>query len=92
MSTRDDSETLNQAANHTLMEQLATSTGGTFRLHGGLNEVIDKMASDPANMDEKRIRFPEWQDPSNSRQGILFVLFVACILLEWLLRRWNGMV
>lgn len=92
MSTKDDSETLNQAANHTLMEQLATSTGGTFRLHGGLNEVIDKMASDPANMDEKRIRFPEWQDPSNSRQGILFALFVTCILLEWLLRRWNGMV
>lgn len=92
MSTKDDSETLNQAANHTLMEQLATSTGGTFRLHGGLNEVIEKMAGDPANMDEKRIRFPEWQDPSNSRQGILFLLFVACILLEWLLRRWNGMV
>lgn len=92
MSTKDDSETLNQASNHTLMEQLAISTGGTFRLHGGLNEIIDKMASDPANMDEKRIRFPEWQDPSNSRQGILLLLFVACILFEWLLRRLNGMV
>ncbi|HQR07600.1 MAG TPA: hypothetical protein PLN21_12300 [Gemmatales bacterium] len=92
MSTKDDSETLNQASNHTLMEQLAISTGGTFRLHGGLNEIIDKMASDPANIDEKRIRFPEWQDPSNSRQGILLLLFVACILFEWLLRRLNGMV
>lgn len=92
MSTRDDSETLNQAANHTLMEQLATSTGGTFRLHGGLRDVIEKLANDPANMDEKRIRFPEWQEPSNSRQGVLFALFVLCIILEWILRRWNGMV
>lgn len=92
MSTRDDSETLNQAANHTLMEQLATSTGGTFRLHGGLRDVIEKVANDPANMDEKRLRFPEWQDPSTSRQGILFVLFVLFIMLEWILRRWYGMV
>lgn len=92
MSTKDDSETLNQAANHTLMEQLATSTSGTFRLHGGLNEVIEKLANDPANMDEKRIRFPEWQDPSTSRQGILFAVFVMCIILEWIIRRWSGMV
>ncbi len=92
MSTRDDSETLNQAANHTLLEQLATSTGGTFRLHGGLREVIEKVANDPANMDEKRIRFPEWQEPDTRRQAILFALFVACIMLEWVLRRWHGMV
>lgn len=92
MSTRDDSETLNQAANHTLLEQLATTTGGTFRLHGGLREVIEKVANDPANMDEKRIRFPEWQEPDTRRQSILFLLFVACIILEWVLRRWHGMV
>ncbi|MFO0814813.1 MAG: glutamine amidotransferase [Gemmatales bacterium] len=92
MSTRDDSETLNQAANHTLMEQLATSTGGTFRLHGGLRDVIEKVSNDPANMDEKRIRFPDWQEPSNRRQGILFALFVACIVAEWIVRRWWGMV
>ncbi|HMO36742.1 MAG TPA: hypothetical protein PKA06_11925, partial [Gemmatales bacterium] len=92
MSTRDDSETLNQAANHTLLEQLASSTGGTFRLHGGLREVIEKIANDPAYMDEKRIRFPEWQEPDTRRQSILFLLFVACILAEWLVRRWYGMV
>ncbi len=92
MSTRDDSETLNQSANHLLMEQLASSTGGSFRLHGGLRDVIEKVANDPANMDEKRLRFPEWQEPSNSRQGVMFALFVLCIILEWILRRWHGMV
>lgn len=92
MSTRDDSETLNQSANHLLMEQLASSTGGSFRLHGGLRDVIEKVANDPANMDEKRLRFPEWQEPSNSRQGVMFALFVLCIIFEWVLRRWHGMV
>lgn len=92
MSTRDDSETLNQAANHTLLEQISTSTQGTFRLHGGLCDVIEHMANDPANMDEKRIRFPDWQEPDTSRQGILFMLFAICIFLEWILRRWWGMV
>jgi hypothetical protein len=92
MSTRDDSETLNQAANHTLMEQLAVGTGGSFRLHGGLREIIEKISNDPANMDEKRIRFPDWQEPSTRRQSVLFLLFIACLVAEWVTRRWYGMV
>ena len=63
-----------------------------FRLHGGLRDVIEKIANDPANMDEKRIRFPEWQEPHSGRQGVLFALFVLCIILEWIVRRWWGMV
>ncbi len=92
MSVRDDSETLNQAANHTLLEQLSSASGGTFKLHGGLREIIEKISNDPANMEEKRTRFPEWQEPSNTRQGILFLLFVFFIIVEWVLRRVWGLV
>jgi hypothetical protein len=92
MSVRDDSETLNQAANHTLLEQLAVSSGGTFRLHGGLRDVIESMSNDPSAMEDKRIIFPEWQEPNTGRQGTLFVLFVMLIIVEWVLRRWWGMV
>jgi hypothetical protein len=92
MSQRDDSETLNQAANHTLLEQLSVATGGDFRLHGGLRDVIEKVANDPTNMEEKRYRFPEWQEPNTARQGVMMILFVLCLIAEWVLRRWWGMV
>jgi hypothetical protein len=92
MSIRDDSETLNQAANHTLLEQLALSSGGTFRLHGGLRDVIESISNDPSSMEDKRITFPEWQEPNTARQGTLFILFVMLIIVEWVLRRWWGMV
>jgi hypothetical protein len=92
MSQRDDSETLNQAANHALLEQLSIASGGEFRLHGGLKDLIEKVANDPANMDEKRIRFPDWAEPHTGRQGLLLALFAAFIIAEWVLRRWWGMV
>jgi hypothetical protein len=92
MTYRDDSELLNRTANHSLLEQLSRSTGGTYRLHGGLRSLVEEL--NPAAVAEatKVFKFPNWEEPNLALQLALFLLFVALIALEWLLRRIWGLV
>jgi len=92
MAYRDDSELLNRTANHSLLEQLARTTGGTYRPHGGLRSLLDEI--DPAQSTEsvKITRLPDWKQPNPWLQTVLFLLFAGCISTEWFLRRWWGLV
>jgi hypothetical protein len=92
MTYRDDSELLNRTANHTLLEQIAHETGGTARLHGGLVEVLEKLAPESATEVTRSLKLPDWQEPNLLLQGILFLLFVILVSGEWLLRRLWGLV
>jgi hypothetical protein len=87
MAYRDDSELTNQAANHTLLEQIARITGGTFRVHGGLRSLIEEL--NPAALAEstKLSRMPDWKAPNPTLHGSLFLVFVGLLSAEWILRR-----
>lgn len=89
---RDDSELVNRSANFAVLEQLAGGTGGTHRLHGGIKEVLDKIASDSVREQVDRTKIPNWQEPNTSLQGGLFLAFVLCVCGEWVLRRLWGLV
>jgi uncharacterized membrane protein len=92
MTYRDDSELLNRTANHSLLEQIAHETGGTARLHGGLNEVLEKLAPESATEVTRSFKLPDWQEPNLLLQGVLFLFFVALVSCEWLLRRLWGLI
>jgi hypothetical protein len=92
MAYRDDSELLNRTANHTLLEQVAQETGGKFRLHSGLRESLEDLAPASATQTTKVTRLPDWHEPNLLLQGLLFLLFVTLVSVEWLLRRVSGLV
>jgi hypothetical protein len=92
MVYRDDSELLNRTANHTLLEQLARSTGGTYRLHGGLRNLFEEIKPKDGSENQRIYKFPNWEEPNPLLQSILLALFVGCICMEWLLRRIWGLV
>ena len=92
MTYRDDSEMLNRAANHALLERLARSTGGAHRLHGGLRELLELLKPNVATQTERVTKYPDWEEPEPARQTILLLLFIGLICTEWLLRRLWGMV
>jgi hypothetical protein len=78
--------------NHDILERIAKTTGGTHRLHGGLVEVLEKLAAARDKISEEAERLPNWREPNALRQGLFLVLFVAFIALEWVLRRTWGLV
>lgn len=78
--------------NHDVLERIAKTTGGTHRLHGGLVEVLEKLAAARVKISEEAERLPNWREPNDVRQGLVFVLFVAFIAVEWVLRRAWGLV
>jgi hypothetical protein len=92
MTYRDDSELLNRTANHTLLEQIARETGGAARLHGGLHEILEKLAPESATQITRSLKLPDWQEPNLLLQGFLFLFFVMLVSGEWLLRRLWGLV
>lgn len=80
------------SANHDVLERIAKTTGGTHRLHGGLSEVLEKLAANRPKASEEAERFPNWRQPSDLRQGVFLLLFVCFVGLEWALRRAWGLV
>jgi uncharacterized membrane protein len=92
MTYRDDSELLNRTANHSLLEQIARTTGGTYRLHGGLRSLLEEINPASATEAVKILKMPDWKEPNPWLQTLLFLVFVGCICGEWFLRRWWGLV
>ncbi|MCS6975476.1 MAG: glutamine amidotransferase [Gemmatales bacterium] len=92
MTYRDDSELLNQAANHTLLEQIARATGGSFRVHGGLRNLLEEINPAAAAESVKITRLPDWKQANPGLMTLLFALFVALLSAEWVLRRLWGLV
>jgi hypothetical protein len=89
---RDDTELLNRSANHADLETIATRTTGSFQLHGGLRNILWKMREEHLTKVTRTVKFPDWDEPSDALQGLLFAVFVACLSLEWVLRRLWGLV
>lgn len=92
MTYRDDSELLNQAANHTLLEQIARATGGTFRVHGGFRSLLEEINPAAAAEAVKITRLPDWKQANPALQTLLLLVFVGLLCAEWVLRRLWGLV
>jgi uncharacterized membrane protein len=91
---RDDTELLQQAANHDFLKKLATAGGGRFYRADDLPKVLrelEKSAPDAGR--QKAVYWPDWRRPTlGGFLPGLFVAFVAVLGLEWGLRRHWGMV
>jgi uncharacterized membrane protein len=92
MVYRDDTELLNRSANHADLEAIATRTAGSFQLHGGLNNVLQKMREEHVTKVTRLVKYPDWDEPSYPLQTTVFMLFVICLSVEWVLRRMWGLV
>ncbi len=89
---RDESELSNRSTNFAVLEQIALATSGSHRLHGGLAEILAKLQSDQSRDQIDVTRLPNWAEPNPLLQGLLMAAFILAIAIEWLLRRWWGLV
>ncbi len=95
----EDLEMTRRAADHEFLRKLAAAGGGEFHRVEELPAFLEKLQHDPlARAKPKTSRWPDWADaqrdpksPSPFRIGF-FVLFVAVVSGEWLLRRRWGLV
>jgi hypothetical protein len=92
MTYRDNSEVLNRSANHSLLQQLATATGGTHQLHGGLKKLLEDLKPESTTRTAKLHKFPAWDEANPWLNTVLFLVFVGLVSGEWLLRRLWGLV
>jgi uncharacterized membrane protein len=103
---RDTAEMARQAADHAFLERLAAAGGGKAYQAEGFKQFVRDLASQPMAQGATKPRlWPDWRKAPASRaphaqvgalvsSGILlcYVLFVACLCTEWLLRRLWGLV
>jgi uncharacterized membrane protein len=95
----EDLEMTRRAADHEFLRKLSAAGGGEFHRVEDLPVFLEKLRHDPlARARPKMRRWPDWADtqrdpraPSPFRIGF-FVLFVAVVSGEWLLRRRWGLV
>lgn len=92
MTYRDDSELVNRTANHAMLEQIARATGGTFRLHGGMGDLLAELHPESAIETVKLIKLPNWDEADPFLQGFVMMVFVGLLCAEWFCRRWWGLV
>ncbi len=80
-------EYLDNQANHTVLEQIANKTKGSFKPLAQYRQIISLLKSrdDIATISYKENSFNELID----YKVLLFILFLS-IALEWFLRRWFG--
>jgi uncharacterized membrane protein len=103
---QDEAEMARQAADHEFLNKLANAGGGKFHQPEELKQFLKELAGTalPQNKTKAKL-WPEWRRNPPTRSlpdqlaalttsGILacFVLFVALLCLEWLLRRYWGLV
>jgi len=90
----DDAEMRQRAANHDFLKSLASAGGGEFHQPDDLVAFLAQLQSQPLPHSlAKADLWPDWR--LNQTSGFLvafFLLFVAVLSLEWLLRRRWGLV
>jgi uncharacterized membrane protein len=90
----DDLEMTRRAADHEFLKKLSAAGGGEFHLAKDLGPFLQQFQKQP--MDKKRSpaqQWPNWRTTKLSPFFVLFFLiFVAVLSGEWLLRRRWGMV
>jgi uncharacterized membrane protein len=90
----DDAEMRQRAANHDFLKSLASAGGGEFHQPDDLVAFLAQLQSQPLPHSlAKADLWPDWR--RNQTSGFLagfFLLFIAVLSLEWLLRRRWGLV
>jgi hypothetical protein len=90
----DDLEMTRRAADHEFLKKLSPAGGGEFHLAKDLGPFLQQFQKQP--LDKKRsaaLQWPNWRTTKLSPFFVLFFLvFVAVLSGEWLLRRRWGMV
>jgi uncharacterized membrane protein len=91
---QDDAEMIRQAADHDFLVRLASATGGKFQKAEELPRFLHNLLNSPLGQSKTKVEWlPDWHQSTSSgfRIGLLLA-FVALLGLEWLLRRYWGMV
>ncbi len=87
----DDLEMTRRAADHEFMKKLSAAGGGEFHLAKDLGPFLQQMQKQPQGSQGRQ--WPNWRTHNLSPFFVLFFLvFVAFLGGEWLLRRRWGMV
>jgi hypothetical protein len=91
---QDETETIVQAANHTFLKSLAAEGGGRFHQADELAAYLKELADQPLLTGQSKDKlYPDWRTKELSPFLVgFFILFVAQLCLEWLLRRRWGLV
>ena len=91
---QDETETIVQAANHTFLKSLAAEGGGRFHQADELAAYLKELADQPLLTGQSKDKlYPDWRTKELSPFLVgFFILFVALLCLEWLLRRRWGLV
>jgi hypothetical protein len=91
---QDDAELLRQAADHEFLAKLASNAGGKFQKAEELPRFLQDLLRAPFSQDKPKIEaWPDWRQTALTgfRIGVM-LLFIGLLCLEWLLRRFWGMV
>jgi hypothetical protein len=90
----EDIEMMRRAADHDFLKKLAAAGGGDFHRVEELPAFLRRMQSENLARNKPKMLYrPDWR--TTGRSSFLmtfFVLFVATLSIEWLLRRRWGMV
>jgi hypothetical protein len=89
----DDRELTDRAAGHDFLRKLAAAGGGEFHRGEELRPFLEKLLEQPLRERPKLQQVPDWRTTGRSPFLVaFFVLFVAVLTAEWVLRRRWGMV
>jgi len=84
VTPRQNGETNRLSADRTLLEQFAAATNGAVFLPHQLDELLDRLNPEWRTLEQKQ-DFPLWN------HWLLFVMIVAIVTAEWLVRKWHGL-
>ncbi|HJT76795.1 MAG TPA: glutamine amidotransferase, partial [Gemmataceae bacterium] len=90
----DDAELVRRAADHDFLKKLAAAGGGQFLRPEDLPKFLQKMQAEQLLEGRPKVAaWPDWrQNHLSPFVVVLFLLFVALLSGEWLLRRRWGLV
>jgi hypothetical protein len=90
----EDLEMMRPAADHDFLRKLAVEGGGEFHRAEELSAFLGRLLDRPVERDRVRLDLrPDWRSIRRSPfLVVFFLLFVAAVSGEWLLRRRWGMV
>lgn len=91
---QDDAELMRKAADHDFLQKLAQTGGGKFHRAQELRDFLKSLQQSPLSQGPSKTHlWPDWRRGTQYEfLTSYFLLFVAVLSLEWLLRRSWGLV
>jgi hypothetical protein len=91
---QDDAELTHRAADHEFLTKLAAAGGGTFHKAEEFPRFLADLTKNPLQQAKPKAElWPNWrQNTLSGFRVAIFLLFVCLVSLEWLLRRFWGLV